>query len=367
MPVTVSYMKGNSLINFTSHRIWNVTTPDPASTRIQVIIPPTHSHPLTATAHSHPTGASLLKHLCIRRLVVIIFIRVTLLSAQSLVQHICITIHSHPSKTTSCQNHCSISRETAIQIFLGGCIMTSTSTKTEHITHFRTDIYHPRISPRSATQTKHTSKSPYTPTPLHFQNLHLTQTSEKGNLVHKCYVPKCTSKPVKRPFDLERHFTTVHGKGNTERYFCDYSKCKHKEAFDRKDHCREHYREYHREDLVKKTHRDVVLWLQDRNVVAGWWRCSKCLKRNQTESGWKCGGGCNQMCERSRITARNSRVQAPESTEEAEQPAAAGASQPFVQGCGNCESGWFPDEANPHNWVACLVCKPEASEEMVTW
>ncbi|KFY77232.1 hypothetical protein V499_03326 [Pseudogymnoascus sp. VKM F-103] len=190
---------------------------------------------------------------------------------------------------------------------------------------------------------------------------------EKGNLVHKCYVPKCTSKPVKRPFDLERHFTTVHGKGNSERQFCDYSKCKHKEAFDRKDHCREHYREYHREDLVKKTHRDVVQWLQDRNVVMGWWRCSKCLKRNQTEAGWKCGGKCNQMCERSRITARNSRLQAAELTEVAEQPAAAGASQPFVQGCGNCESGWFPDEANPHNWVACLVCKPEASEEMITW
>lgn len=197
--------------------------------------------------------------------------------------------------------------------------------------------------------------------------LYLIQNSEKGNLVHKCYVPKCTSKPVRRPFDLERHFTTVHGRGRAERHFCDYQKCKHKEAFDRKDHCREHYREYHREDLVKNRQRDVALWLEDRNVVASWWRCSKCLKRNQTESGWKCGGDCKQMCEKSRITARKSKLNEMESKEEAESSTSAGASQPFVQGCGNCENGWFPDEANPHNWVACLVCRPEASEQMVTW
>lgn len=60
-------------------------------------------------------------------------------------------------------------------------------------------------------------------------------------------------------------------------------------------------------------------------------------------------------------------MEAADLKEEAEPSSSAGASQPFVQGCGNCESGWFPDEANPHNWVACLVCKPEASEEMVTW
>lgn len=140
MPVTASYMKGNSLINFTSRRIWNVTTPDPASTHTQVIIPPTRSNHLTATARSHPTGASLLKHLRIRRLAVILFIRAFHLSTQSLVQQICTTFHFPLSKIRSCQNHCSISRETATQIFHGGCIMTSTSTKKEHITLFSQDI-----------------------------------------------------------------------------------------------------------------------------------------------------------------------------------------------------------------------------------
>lgn len=65
--------------------------------------------------------------------------------------------------------------------------------------------------------------------------------------------------------------------------------------------------------------------------------------------------------------ARKSKLDTAESKEKAESSTVAGASQPFVQGCGNCESGWFPDEVNPHNWVACLVCKPEASEEMATW
>lgn len=104
--------------------------------------------------------------------------------------------------------------------------------------------------------------------------------------------------------------------GRAEGHFCDYQKCKHKEAFHRKDHCREHYREYHREDLVRTHQRDVELWLQDRNVVSSWWRCSKCLRRNQTEGGWKCGRDCNQICEKARIVARKSKLEAAESKEE---------------------------------------------------
>lgn len=195
---------------------------------------------------------------------------------------------------------------------------------------------------------------------------HLTPSSEKGRLVHKCYVPKCKSKPVRRPFDLERHFTTVHGRGRAERHFCDYQKCKHKEAFDRKDHCREHYREYHREDLVKNKQKDAAQWLEDRNVVSSWWRCSKCLKRNPTDRGWECGGGCNHTCEKVRIAARESKMKAAESKTKAESQTPA-VPQLFIQGCGQCENGWFPDEENPHNWVACLVCSPESTEKMGTW
>jgi hypothetical protein len=100
--------------------------------------------------------------------------------------------------------------------------------------------------------------------------------------------------------------------GRAELHFCDYQNCKHTEGFDRKDHCREHYREYHREDLVKNQQRDIELWLQDRDIISVWWRCSRCLKRNQTGGGWKCGG-CNQMCEKVRIVARESNLEAGES------------------------------------------------------
>ncbi|KFZ00936.1 hypothetical protein V501_10348 [Pseudogymnoascus sp. VKM F-4519 (FW-2642)] len=100
--------------------------------------------------------------------------------------------------------------------------------------------------------------------------------------------------------------------GRAVLFFCDYQNCNDREGFDRKDHCVEHYREYHSEDLVEDQQRNLELLLLKRNIMSVWWRCSKCLKKNQTESGWKCGG-CSQMCEKVRIAARETTLSAAES------------------------------------------------------
>lgn len=192
------------------------------------------------------------------------------------------------------------------------------------------------------------------------QDAHLTSSSEKGKVVYKCRVPECTSNPFKRPFDLERHFNTVHGQGKANHFFCDYQKCPHKDPFDRKDHCREHYREYHREDLLKSTQKDAAKWLKDRNIVLSWWRCSRCFNRNQTDQGWTCGADCSQICEKGRVEARKSKMKAakPRTKKTTQAQAPALQSQPFLQGCVYCDNGWYPDEANPHNCVPCAVCQP---------
>lgn len=100
--------------------------------------------------------------------------------------------------------------------------------------------------------------------------------------------------------------------GRVVPYFCDYQNCNDREGFDRKDQCLEHYREYHSEDLVKDQQKNLELLLQKKDIMSVWWRCSKCLKKNQMESGWKCGG-CSQMCEKVRIVARETALSPAES------------------------------------------------------
>lgn len=129
--------------------------------------------------------------------------------------------------------------------------------------------------------------------------------SNKGKQVFKCYYEGCPSNPFSRPFDLERHFKSTHAGKPT---VCDYPKCMHRtqgKSFTRPDHEREHYREYHSEDLIKKGEKQIKAWLMSsgRQTNSSWWRCGKCLKRNKT-SGWKCEN-CGVSCESERVEVRN--------------------------------------------------------------
>ncbi|KAK8098437.1 uncharacterized protein PG998_013923 [Apiospora kogelbergensis] len=123
---------------------------------------------------------------------------------------------------------------------------------------------------------------------------------------HTCLFPQCDSKPFKRKADLDRHWEHVHLPPDQKAtYFCDYSKCsRHEEPFNRLDHCRDHLREYHKEDLVRKNGKEDDEWYRNRKVSSKWFRCTKCLRRNQIrDSGWACLH-CNSACDKKRQTLR---------------------------------------------------------------
>jgi hypothetical protein len=158
-----------------------------------------------------------------------------------------------------------------------------------------------------------------------------------------CLYDGCRQKAFRRSADLDRHIKHVHLKP-PDVYFCDYNRCPRSEkavaasrshnlvetvsssssssspggggggtgagagAFGRKDHCRAHYRDYHREDLCRRNGKEAPGWFDDRNISSSWWRCTKCLRRvSYSRCGWECRD-CGQMLEPERINARKRRM-----------------------------------------------------------
>ncbi|KAL0777925.1 hypothetical protein CaCOL14_005578 [Colletotrichum acutatum] len=122
-----------------------------------------------------------------------------------------------------------------------------------------------------------------------------------------CLEAGCTANPFKRKADLERHYRQVHqDPSKKEAHKCDYPKCSRRsEPFGRRDHFRDHLRDYHNEDIFKRgTHVDDS-WLQGRNLSSRWWRCSKCLIRVDVNSypDHVCPK-CKNPCEDKRKRAR---------------------------------------------------------------
>lgn len=155
-----------------------------------------------------------------------------------------------------------------------------------------------------------------------------------------CLYDGCRQKAFRRSADLDRHIKHVHLKP-PDVYFCDYNRCPRSEkavaasatstpfetvtsptspgggsgagaagigAFGRKDHCRAHYRDYHREDLCRRNGKEAAGWFDDRNISSSWWRCTKCLRKvSYSRCGWECRD-CGQMLEPERINARKRRM-----------------------------------------------------------
>lgn len=157
----------------------------------------------------------------------------------------------------------------------------------------------------------------------------------------------------KRPADLERHYRHVHkvkpvasregsaspsatplspfdDTGNyrakakeEEIYICDRGGCSRNASnpLERKDHFRDHLREFHKEDVGrekwKKDETDEVrrekqmAWEDGRVINPGRWRCIKCLTNNKvSRDGWVCGGvGCKGVCEDKRREVREKMVE----------------------------------------------------------
>ncbi|KAK5661692.1 hypothetical protein OQA88_9792 [Cercophora sp. LCS_1] len=124
-----------------------------------------------------------------------------------------------------------------------------------------------------------------------------------------CDEPGCRGKPFGRAADLQRHHQNVHLDASKRKQFlCDYRKCpRHKLAFNRADHFRDHLRDFHREDLVRRSVKPDSEFWRTRSAHAlfgGWWRCGRCFKRVALElNGFTCQ--CVITCEPERQKYRS--------------------------------------------------------------
>lgn len=99
-----------------------------------------------------------------------------------------------------------------------------------------------------------------------------------------CLAPSCNA-TFRRNADLDRHYKHKHTEASKKAtFFCDYRKCNRgREPFHRLDHFRDHLRQYHKEEIEKRS--TVVTGGDGRqpgipgNGRQSWWRCPKCLTK----------------------------------------------------------------------------------------
>jgi rubrerythrin len=152
---------------------------------------------------------------------------------------------------------------------------------------------------------------------------------------------------------------------------CDYRKCLQHENLMRKDHLREHYREYHFEDLIKRGRSKLgkvktetaeeFLASRVNSLSLRWWRCSKCLYRVQVNlNGYTCPI-CKTKCEPERLKYREIARNANESISDASKTqlgSLTGSPEAnYVTGCGQCENTWLPDKDDESLWTSCPRCQ----------
>ncbi|KAB5539365.1 hypothetical protein GE09DRAFT_1062427 [Coniochaeta sp. 2T2.1] len=137
-----------------------------------------------------------------------------------------------------------------------------------------------------------------------------TTSSSSSTNRFPCLVGQC-NKQFNRAADLDRHMKFIHCKATVPPMICDYRRCpRHKNPFLRADHFRDHLRDQHKEDLLKRGEAAPVpdaTWWRERSPLAvyrGWWRCSKCFAKVVVEKeGWQCEG-CGNWCEGERQGVR---------------------------------------------------------------
>lgn len=150
------------------------------------------------------------------------------------------------------------------------------------------------------------------------QRVYLDPPSNPEKGVYPCQFPSgCPGKQFRRPADLERHYRHVHADADQKGSFpCDYKPCtRSKGPFTRKDHYRDHLKDFHKEDIgtakQPKNAKDPKAiqalqqtWLEERQIDPRWWRCGRCLQRVYVDThSYKCIT-CNEECAQERIEAR---------------------------------------------------------------
>ena len=188
-----------------------------------------------------------------------------------------------------------------------------------------------------------------------------TPYKKRTNEYH-CEFPStsCSERaPFKRPADLERHYQNIHVSAEAkDRFPCDYTRCpRHSNPFTRKDYLRNHLKEYHKEDLGRaQGHRTLTKkawatlqnnWLDERQINAKWWRCSKCLSRIQIATdGFDCVS-CKSTCEedrRGRIEALNK---------------SSGGHQSYPANCSLCAGTAWIWDAGKEDGYPCENCRAD--------
>ncbi|KAG4033862.1 hypothetical protein MFRU_004g03600 [Monilinia fructicola] len=208
------------------------------------------------------------------------------------------------------------------------------------------------------------------------QRVFLDQPSDPQKGVYPCQFPiGCTGKQFRRPADLERHYRHVHADADQKASFpCDYKPCiRSKDPFTRKDHYRDHLKDFHKEDVgtakqpknakdSKKWQATQQAWLDERQVDPRWWRCRRCLQRVYVETqGYKCTT-CNEDCAKDRIEVREKKRR--QSDRDRMQYLEQDMSVAYAQ-CTSCNGNmWIEDEVfGELTSVPCPICVP--SGEMV--
>jgi len=157
-------------------------------------------------------------------------------------------------------------------------------------------------------------------------------TTANGKKEWQCLYPGCKQKPFGRSADMERHIQKIHfPHSQKEKYNCDYKRCQRSnsgdekdksasggvgpargEGFTRRDHYRDHLRDFHKEDILKRGQggSESMKWLRDRQVDLRWWRCGKCLNRIKVDRHRYQCPDCRQLCEHDRQVVRKERIAA---------------------------------------------------------
>ena len=209
---------------------------------------------------------------------------------------------------------------------------------------------------------------------------------QKGT--HPCMYPAC-NKVFNRPADLERHYKNVHASDDAkEKHHCDYTKCERSfgaKPFGRKDHFRDHLRDYHKEDIGaakgqkigkgskhnKKWKEDQRAWLAERVINFNWWRCARCLRRVDTAiDGYQCGS-CKLDCESERVRHRTKLYEHenyqsfPSGRSTGDTPRYSEPATAYNESCSHCGgSAWI--ENLEGGYTACPNCQPSIESSSYT-
>ncbi|KAH8685784.1 hypothetical protein BGZ60DRAFT_365646 [Tricladium varicosporioides] len=220
-------------------------------------------------------------------------------------------------------------------------------------------------------------ESPFTPRTVF---LHREDTEIKN--YHPCQYPgsRCwkpnIGRPVfGRPADLERHYRQVHAADDQkECWRCDRQNCnRDKEPFTRKDHFRDHLKDFHKEDIgyckgektatssaeKKKWAAKQKIWEAERVISVQWWRCAKCLRRVYiTEQGWHCKA-CKRDCELPRREAREAKRQYSDTKVQASSSYSSNARPTLQSTCSTCNGNEY--------WEKCYECQPSTESSQYNY